>query len=88
MLLKPSWKSNDHKLFKVSDISLILLHFFRRARISPCALMMGILYTERLAQSNPSYLKKVSSSDLFMVSMVGAYLYHLVNYFGAIAKTQ
>ena len=49
----------------------------RRARISPCALMMGILYTERLAQSNPSYLKKVSSSDLFMVSMLVAskYLY-------------
>lgn len=49
----------------------------RRARISPCALMMGILYTERLAQSNPGYLKKVSSSDLFMVSMLVAskYLY-------------
>ncbi|CAB3982389.1 CNPPD1-like [Paramuricea clavata] len=49
----------------------------RRARISPCALMMGILYTERLAQSNPNYLKKVSSSDLFMVSMLVAskYLY-------------
>jgi hypothetical protein len=51
---------------------------FRRARISPCALMMGILYTERLAQSNPNYLKKVSSSDLFMVSMVSFFTIFLM----------
>ena len=55
-------------------VSYVEVCFTRRARISPCALMMGILYTERLAQSNPNYLKKVSSSDLFMVSMVGLWV--------------
>ena len=41
--------------------------------------MMGILYTERLAQTNPNYLKKVSSSDLFMVSMV-CFLFMFTNF--------
>lgn len=49
----------------------------RRAKISPCTLMMGILYSERLRQKNPDYLKRVSSSDLFLISMMVAskYLY-------------
>ena len=54
----------------LSTVTIYVIELFRRARISPCALMMGILYAERLAQSNPNYLKKVSPSDLFMVSMV------------------
>lgn len=44
--------------------------FFRQLPISPCALMMGILYSERLRQLNPSYLERVSSSDIYVVSMV------------------
>ena len=51
--------------------------FCRRAKISPCTLMMGILYSERLRQKNPDYLKRVSSSDLFLISMVS----HLYQYF-------
>ncbi|KAL9957603.1 hypothetical protein ACROYT_G034522 [Oculina patagonica] len=49
----------------------------RRAKISPCTLMMGILYSERLRQKNPEYLRRVSSSDLFLISMMVAskYLY-------------
>jgi len=49
----------------------------RRAKISPCTLMMGILYSERLRQKNPEYLSRVSSSDLFLISMMVAskYLY-------------
>ncbi|KAJ7389261.1 Cyclin-dependent protein kinase [Desmophyllum pertusum] len=49
----------------------------RRAKISPCTIMMGILYSERLHQKNPEYLRRVSSSDLFLISMMVAskYLY-------------
>lgn len=49
----------------------------RRAKISPCTLMMGILYSERLHQKNPEYLSRVTSSDLFLISMMVAskYLY-------------
>ena len=32
--------------------------------------MMGILYSERLRQKNPEYLSRVTSSDLFLISMV------------------
>ncbi|XP_057304123.1 protein CNPPD1-like [Hydractinia symbiolongicarpus] len=44
----------------------------RQLPISPCALMMGILYSERLRQLNPSYLERVSSSDIYVVSMLVA----------------
>ena len=52
------------------SLTLFTCAFFRRAKISPCTLMMGILYSERLRQKNPEYLKRVSSSDLFLISMV------------------
>ena len=32
--------------------------------------MMGILYSERLKKKNPEYLNRVTSSDLFLISMV------------------
>ncbi|XP_068687581.1 protein CNPPD1-like [Montipora foliosa] len=49
----------------------------RRAKISPCTLMMGVLYSERLRLKNPDYLKRISSSDLFLISVMVAskYLY-------------
>lgn len=49
----------------------------RDACISPCALLLGLIYIERLKHKNPSYLEKVTSSDLFLVSMMVAskYLY-------------
>ncbi|CAH1249013.1 CNPPD1 [Branchiostoma lanceolatum] len=45
--------------------------------ISPCTLMLGMWYVERLKHRNPEYLQTVSSSDLFLVSMMVAskYLY-------------
>ena len=61
---------DKHVFLKFGFLAVCLVELCRRARISPCALMMGILYAERLAQSNPNYLKKVSPSDLFIVSMV------------------
>lgn len=49
----------------------------RRARISPCTLIMGVLYSERLHLKNPDALGRVTSSDLFLISMMLAskYLY-------------
>ena len=40
--------------------------------MSPSSLMAGMLYTRRLRKKNPSYLHQVSSSDLFLISMVNA----------------
>lgn len=42
----------------------------RKSCISPCAMMLGLLYIERLKHRNPDYLQQVSSSDLFVISMM------------------
>ncbi|XP_037552635.1 protein CNPPD1 [Nematolebias whitei] len=49
----------------------------REACISPCAMMLALVYIERLRHRNPEYLQKISSSDLFLISMMVAskYLY-------------
>lgn len=44
----------------------------RQLSISPCAIMMSILYSERLRQLDPGYLDRISSSDLYVVSMLVA----------------
>ncbi|XP_061654832.1 protein CNPPD1 [Phyllopteryx taeniolatus] len=53
------------------------VHVSREACISPCAMMLALVYIERLRNRNPEYLQKISSSDLFLISMMVAskYLY-------------
>lgn len=36
--------------------------------------MLALVYIERLRHRNPEYLQKISSSDLFLISMVGVLL--------------
>ncbi|XP_069792024.1 protein CNPPD1 isoform X4 [Narcine bancroftii] len=52
-------------------------HVAREACISPCAMMLALVYIERLRHRNPEYLQQISSSDLFLISMMIAskYLY-------------
>ncbi|KTF85640.1 hypothetical protein cypCar_00035102 [Cyprinus carpio] len=52
-------------------------HVAREACISPCAMMLALIYIERLRHRNPEYLQQISSSDLFLISMMVAskYLY-------------
>ncbi|XP_015215088.2 protein CNPPD1 [Lepisosteus oculatus] len=52
-------------------------HVAREACISPCAMMLALVYIERLRHRNPDYLQQISSSDLFLISMMVAskYLY-------------
>ncbi|KAJ8255192.1 hypothetical protein GJAV_G00202060 [Gymnothorax javanicus] len=52
-------------------------HVSREACISPCAMMLALVYIERLRHRNPEYLQQISSSDLFLISMMVAskYLY-------------
>ncbi|MGH0129361.1 UNVERIFIED_CONTAM: hypothetical protein FKN15_043512, partial [Acipenser sinensis] len=44
-------------------------HVAREACISPCAMMLALVYIERLRHRNPEYLQQISSSDLFLISM-------------------
>ncbi|XP_029460876.1 protein CNPPD1 [Rhinatrema bivittatum] len=52
-------------------------HVSREACISPCSMMLALVYIERLRHRNPDYLQQISSSDLFLISMMVAskYLY-------------
>ncbi|XP_071943422.1 protein CNPPD1-like [Antedon mediterranea] len=42
----------------------------RKSSISPCTLMVALIYLERLRHKNPNYLHNVASTDLFLVSMM------------------
>uniref|UniRef100_A0A8C5Q3J7 Protein CNPPD1 n=1 Tax=Leptobrachium leishanense TaxID=445787 RepID=A0A8C5Q3J7_9ANUR len=52
-------------------------HVSREACISPCSMMLALVYIERLRHKNPDYLQQISSSDLFLISLMVAskYLY-------------
>lgn len=49
---------------------LFLALWHREACISPCSMMLALVYIERLRHRNPEYLQQISSSDLFLISMV------------------
>jgi len=42
----------------------------RNTCVSPCSLLMALIYVDRLYKSNPNYLTTVTSSELFLVSML------------------
>lgn len=42
----------------------------REGGVSPCALVLGLLYIQRLAKMNPQYLKRTTSSDVFLIALV------------------
>lgn len=51
---------------------MVLALFPREACISPCSMMLALVYIERLRHRNPEYLQQISSSDLFLISMVSS----------------
>lgn len=51
--------------------------FYRAARISPCAMIIAMIYLERLQLKNSEYLENVSPPGLFVVTMVCALLFKI-----------
>lgn len=51
---------------------LILFFMSREGNISPCAIMLGLLYIQRLSARNPAFTHSLSSKELFLASMVRA----------------
>jgi len=49
---------------------MFILNVFRDACLSPCAMILSLIYVERLIHKNPEYLQRIQSSDLFLISMV------------------
>lgn len=71
-LLQKAAPSPIHRLQKK-----YVSHVSREACISPCSMMLALVYIERVRHRNPEYLQQISSSDLFLISMMVAskYLY-------------
>lgn len=44
----------------------------RNACISPCSLVLAVIYLEQLKATNPVYVDKVGSSELFLISLMVA----------------
>lgn len=44
----------------------------RKACITPCSMMLAMVYLDQLRHKNPHYMNSVSSCDLFLVSMLVA----------------
>ncbi|KOC59606.1 Protein CNPPD1 [Habropoda laboriosa] len=44
----------------------------RNACVSPCSLVLALLYLERLKDCNPEYIQRVAPSELFLVSLMVA----------------
>ncbi|XP_078488941.1 protein CNPPD1 [Ciona intestinalis] len=47
----------------------------RDACVSPCSMLLAMIYIDRLTHRDPEYLQNISSSDLFLVSMMVASKY-------------
>ena len=46
-----------------------------KACISPCSIVVALIYMERLKKKNPEYIKTTSPTDLFLISMLIASKY-------------
>lgn len=76
-------KHDNDNLTKASDLTkgLEILDMTyassvsRSASISPCSVVLALIYMEKLKQQNPEYLASASSCDLFLVSMMVASKY-------------
>lgn len=42
----------------------------RNACVSPCSLVLALLYLERLKTCNPDYISNIAPAELFLVSLV------------------
>jgi hypothetical protein len=47
----------------------------REGGISPCSVILGLLYVHRLSETNPRYLRTMSGKDLFLTAMMIASKY-------------
>jgi hypothetical protein len=75
-LLKSGKSSADPISSGLSELDLSYASAVsEKACISPCSIVLAIIYMERLRKKNPEYLKSSSPCDLFLVSLLVASKY-------------
>lgn len=65
-LFSEAQKGKSLKRLHVDDAAELT----RGACVSPCSLVLAILYLERLKTANPDYVSRMAPSELFLVSLV------------------
>ena len=56
---------------KVIRVIFIIIWFVSDGNVAPCALILGLIYIQRLARVNPAYLARSIPAEVFLTSMVG-----------------
>jgi len=52
----------------------------REACVSPCSLVLALIYLERLMKTNPNFISSIPSSRLFLISVVNTYYFTIYLY--------
>lgn len=47
----------------------------REACLSPCSLVVALIYLDRLCQTNPNFVSSIPSSKLFLISVVRTFFF-------------
>ncbi len=48
----------------------LCVHCYREGGVSPCSLILGLIYIQCLAKLNPAYMTNVPPQKLFLISLV------------------
>lgn len=62
--------SETHRNYSINTLDLDAISRLRQQ--TPCSLILTIIYLERLNQLDPVFLKTVSPSELFLVTLVSS----------------
>lgn len=64
--------ASEGDFVRCEPFALVLFPMSREGNISPCAIMLGLLYIQRLSARNPAFTRSLSSKELFLASMVSS----------------
>lgn len=59
--------SEPHCGYSLNRLQSVMIS---RLKANPCALILAMIYLERLQDTDPMYAKRITPTELFLVSMV------------------
>lgn len=62
--------SKTHKGTSLNRLDFVTVS---KLRITPCSLILAMIYLDRLNDRDPAYARKITPSELFLVSMVSTF---------------
>lgn len=68
--------NNEHRGYSLNRLSYVTVGNLPYA--TPCSLLLSMIYLDRLRETDPMYSKRITPTELFLVSMVRLKFYYLV----------